>query len=75
MKTKKIIGWILRLPLILLLLGSFIVSIYLYITKQYDISIGAVIILGLIIISNVTGTYLINSSKKETNENQISQSA
>jgi len=63
----KIIGIILQLPLILLGVASFGVSIYLVITKLYPITLATPIIMGIILLMYFIGLFLVhkNFSKKK----------
>lgn len=58
MNTKKVIGWILGLPMYALILGSFIGSIYAAYTKLQGITWATPIILAGIIIAYAIGIYL-----------------
>ncbi len=60
MADKKLMGTIFQIPLILLVLGSFIASIYVVMKNLYPISIATPIILGIIIL-----LYFIGSSLKK----------
>lgn len=61
---KKIISQVLKAPLILVIIVSFVLSIYAAYTKTYDISYGTSIILGVILALYFTGVYL--ERKKES---------
>ena len=65
MKTKKIIGWILQIPLYLLVLGSFAASIYAAYNKISGVTYATPIILGIIIIVFIIGMFL-KIEKEET---------
>jgi uncharacterized membrane protein (DUF485 family) len=70
MKTKKIVGLILRIPLYVLVLGSFAASIYAAYAKIQGVTYVTPIILGVIIITFIIGTVL---GKQEKNQNQNQQ--
>lgn len=65
MKTKKIIGWILQVPLYLLVAGSFAASIYAAYNKISGVTYATPIILGIIIIVFIIGMFL-KIEKEET---------
>jgi len=65
MKAKKIIGYMLQLPMIGLVLASFIASAYAAYTKSYDIGYGTPIVMGAIIICWIVGRYLIKEKEKQ----------
>jgi len=75
MKTKKIVGWILKAPLILLILASFGASVYAAMGKVPGllISWGAPGIIGGMIVSYLIGAYLIHSEKKEETQEEVSE--
>jgi len=58
MKMKKIIGWILQIPMYLLVLGSFAASIYAVYNKISGVTYATPIILAGIIIAFLIGVYL-----------------
>jgi len=58
MKRNKLIGRILQIPLILVVIFSFIASIYVIITNSYPIGIATPIILGIIIALYFIGSYM-----------------
>lgn len=58
MNTKKIVGWILQVPLYLLVLGSFGASIYAAANKIQNINWNTPLIMGGIIIAFLVGAYL-----------------
>lgn len=68
MTVKRFFGWLLKVPLILLILGSVGASWYLFATKQYDITMATAVILTIILIAFILGDYIL--SKEEANENQ-----
>jgi hypothetical protein len=58
MKTKKIVGLILQVPLYALVLGSFVASIYAVMNKIAGVTYITPIIIGAIIIAFVIGVFL-----------------
>lgn len=62
MKAKQIFGWILKLPLILLILASCGASWYLWYSKQLSIGIATPIILTSILIMFIAGDYILAGS-------------
>ena len=68
MKTKKIIGWILQIPLYLLVLGSFAASIYAAANNISGVTYVTPIILGIIIMIFIIGA-LLKKDKGDENEN------
>jgi hypothetical protein len=65
MKTKRIIGLILQMPLYLLVLASFIASIYASVNKIAGVSYSTPIILAAIMIAFIIGLYLRKNEKKK----------
>jgi uncharacterized membrane protein YoaK (UPF0700 family) len=65
MKTKKIVGLILRIPLYVLVLGSFAASIYAAYAKIQGVTYVTPIILGAIIVAFIIGCYLKREPKEE----------
>jgi len=65
MKTNKIVGFILQIPMYLLIIGSFVVSIYAASAKLQDITWATPIILGVIIISYIIGEGFYKKEQKE----------
>jgi len=63
MNKKTIFGWILKAPLILLILASCGASWYLAVTKQMSIGIATPILLTLILVAFIFGDYIL--SKEE----------
>lgn len=69
MNIKKIIGWILQVPLYLLVLGSFAASIYAAMYKIQNISWSTPLIMGGIILLFAIGAFL----KKISSSNEIQE--
>lgn len=65
MKTKKIIGIILMLPLIMLVLGSLVASIYASYKHIGGISYATPIIIGSFIALYILGRYLSKNGNKQ----------
>lgn len=65
MKAKKIIGLVLQIPLYVLVLGSFIASIYAAIYKISGVSWSTPIILAGIMIAFIIGSVLRIDKKEE----------
>lgn len=66
MKIKKVIGFILKLPLILMVLASFGASIYAAYYKIQGITWASPIILGALICLYLIGIFLCRTKKSET---------
>jgi hypothetical protein len=71
MKQKKIIGLILQIPLYLLVLGSFFASIYAVIYSIEGITWITPIILAVIIIAFVIGTFLRREPEEKNESKQM----
>lgn len=65
METKKIIGTILQIPLYVLVLGSFIASIYAAYNKISGVTYTTSIILAVIIVAFIIGIFLQKNDKKQ----------
>jgi flagellar biosynthesis protein FliQ len=65
MKTKKIVGLILKIPLYALVLGSFVASIYAAYAKIQGVTYATPVILAVIIIAFIIGSYLRREPKIE----------
>ena len=56
---RKFMGWLCKAPLMLLVIGSLIASLYLAYTKQMSITYSTSILLGVIIALFILGDYLL----------------
>ena len=65
MSRKKIIGFIFQLPLVLVVIASFIASIYAIVKKIYPISWVTPFLLGIIIILYFIGSRMKNKKQKQ----------
>jgi hypothetical protein len=70
MKTKKIVGLILKIPLYVLVLGSFVASVYAAYAKIQGVTYATPIILAVIIIAFIIGSYLRREPKVEEYQGQ-----
>ena len=59
---KKILGIIFELPMILLVLGSFIASIYAAYNEISGVTYASSIVLGIVLVLYFIGAYLISTS-------------
>ena len=73
MKMKKIIGWILQMPLYLLVLGSFAASIYAAANNISGVTYATPIILGIGIVIFIIGYFLKKDKEEQVQPEQESQ--
>jgi len=73
MNIKKIVGWILQIPLYLLVLGSFGASIYAAAYKIQNISWTTPLIMGGIILLFAIGAFLKKIGSDNSNNQKIEQ--
>ena len=68
MNGKKLLGWILKAPMILLILGSFIGGVYAAYKNIQGITYATPAIIGAIIAAYLIGAWLINSEDEEDDD-------
>ena len=73
MKTKKIVGLILKMPLYILILGSFFASIYAAYAKIQGVTYATPIILGVIIAAFIIGSVMSRGQNRDEGQNQNQQ--